>query len=178
MLKITGDMIKRLRATTGNTVSIPDCIKILTETVGDVNKSVQLLAERGILPFTKKENIIDSLEWRTPYKLGELITIIANDYDKNRYSPPEKYFCLYAKRVEGFYLAELTCYLDDYPDGSGNEDVYPDFIVKEGLEYFYDGQQFEDVIFNALHQKRRPSMIEFISALEYYSKRDSFMDLQ
>jgi len=52
MVNITMDMIKDLRERTG--VGIMDCKKALSESDGDIDKSIRLLKERGALTAAKK----------------------------------------------------------------------------------------------------------------------------
>lgn len=58
-----------------------------------------------------------------------------------------------------------------------DEEIFPDFVVKEILKLFYLGEHFEDVIHNVLFQRNKPSMEEFIKGLNYYREHDSFIDL-
>ena len=48
----------------------------------------------------------------------------------------------------------------------------------ESLELLYYGEQFEDVLMNVQSQIEEPTTDEYISALDYYSKHDVFMDFK
>ena len=54
--------------------------------------------------------------------------------------------------------------------------MFPDFIVKESLELFYDGRQFEDVLMNVHHQKNNATKEDYILSLNYYAEYDTFKD--
>ena len=70
------------------------------------------------------------------------------------------------------------CYLEISPAISDDDkEVYPNFVVKEFLELLYYGEQCEDVLMNVLAQKENSTINEYIPALDYYSKYDTFMSL-
>ncbi|HFE3443446.1 hypothetical protein [Klebsiella aerogenes] len=86
------------------------------------------------------------LEYIKPYSLKELITkIVHQGYTKDN-------FCLYTKEYEAVATPELVCYLDRYPEVSDDEDVYPEYVEQNELELFFYGDQFMDVLKNALNQ--------------------------
>ena len=97
------------------------------------------------------------LKLREPYKLGEIIRILADKIKTNgiykNLDYDEMKFCLYTKEYTGVITANLVCYLDDYPDVTDDdEEVYPLFALNEKLDFFCDGVDIEDVIGNSLHQ--------------------------
>jgi hypothetical protein len=115
----------------------------------------------------------NNLEFDKPYQLQQIIDTISKDIYKNGFS--NNNFCLYSS--EDNLKPELICYLESSPIISDDdEEIYPDFIIKESLNLLYYGQQFEDVLMNVLEQKNNAITIDFIMALDYYSKNDTFMD--
>ena len=109
-----------------------------------------------------------------PYQLSKIIEIISKEIKEGGFT--DENYCLYA--CDETLKPELICYLDVYPIVSDNEEeVYPDFIIKESLNLLYYGEQFEDVIMNVLEQKNNPIIDDYILALNYYSKYDTFKDL-
>ncbi len=60
--------------------------------------------------------------------------------------------------------------------GWRDEEIYPNFIIEESLSLLYYGQQFEDVLINVLEQKNNPTIDDYILALDYYSRYDTFKD--
>jgi hypothetical protein len=76
----------------------------------------------------------------------------------------------------------MICYADGGVDiNDDDEEVYPDFIVKNGFEHFCSGELFEDVIYQAVQQKGEknltPTMSELVAALDYYIKHDTYLTL-
>lgn len=117
-----------------------------------------------------------------PYKLGELVTILSDAIMAEGLDKTLNYeitdFCLYTREYEEFASADLVCYLEHYPDVDDyDEEIYPDFVVKENLRLFYSGEHFEDVVHHVLSHKNKPSMEECIKALNYYREHDAFLNL-
>lgn len=122
------------------------------------------------------------LKKRKAYYLSELITIIANAIIENGIDKLLDYkdmdFCIYTKGYTECASANLVCYLEDYPNvNDEDEEEYPEFVCKEKLKMFYHAEHFEDVISNALYQKRNASMDEFIAGLNYYREHDDFITM-
>ena len=121
-----------------------------------------------------------SLNFRQPYKLSDIITAAIEKFRANdlKFTYDGKAFNIYFKNYTESVSEDLVCYLDDETMVTDDdEEIYPEFVTEENLELFYYGETFEDVIFNALHQKADPSMSELIQCLNYYSEHDSFLDL-
>ena len=123
----------------------------------------------------KNESNMKSLELRKPYQLQQIIDVISKDIHKCGLEGT--IFCLYAN--EDILKPELVCYLESYPTISDDdEEIYPDFIIKESLDLLYYGEQFEDVLMNVLEQKNDAIIDDYILALDYYSKYDTFKDFK
>jgi len=118
---------------------------------------------------------MENIEFRKPYNLSQIIYVISKDIEKNGFKNTN--FCLYTNEDEEIASSDLICYLDLNPSiTDDDEEVYPDFVINESLEFFYDGQQFEDVLMNVLHQKKQASIDDFILGLNYYMEHDTFLD--
>lgn len=123
-----------------------------------------------------------NLKKRELYRLGELIITISNAIIKNGIDKLLDYndmdFCIYTEGYIEYASVDSVCYLDDYPDiNDEGEEEYPDFVIRQELELFYSGEQFEDVIGNILHQKSNASINEFIAGLNHYREYDDFLEL-
>jgi hypothetical protein len=116
---------------------------------------------------------MSGLELRKPYQLQQVIDVISKDIHKNGFTNTN--FCLYSN--DDILKPELICFLESSPTISDDdEEIYPDFIIKKSLDLLYYGQQFEDVLMNVLVQKNNAAIDDYILALDYYSKHDSFED--
>jgi hypothetical protein len=85
--------------------------------------------------------------------------------------------CLYSSDAADRIRADLVCYLDDYPDVVNDKDHYSTFVTTNNLHLLYYGEQFKDVMINALTQKPQASIGEIIEALNYYMENDDFLDI-
>ena len=128
------------------------------------------------------------VELRKPYKISELIEIATKDYwvvnerdvDSDHLCPDTGIYDLqlYTQKFEEEIYEDLICYLEDYPEITDeDEEIFPEFVVKEGLVFLYSGENFESVITGAFNHKLDPSMKEFIDLLNYYRDNDSYLDL-
>lgn len=125
---------------------------------------------------------MNKIKMNEPYKLSELVSELANMITAKGLDENLDYentdFCLYTKGYKDFASADTICYLENYPDvNDEDEEIFPDFVVKENLKLFYSGEDFEDVVHNILFQRDQPTMEEFINGLNYYREHDSFLDL-
>ena len=107
---------------------------------------------------------------QTFHTVAKIIESLADDYEAG------DEFCLYGK-TSGELKEDEKYWIDDYPDVSDDGDeIYPDAVVKLSLSYVYSGQQFADVLQNVLSQKKSASTKDFVAALDFYSKNDTFLD--
>lgn len=127
----------------------------------------------------QKDMTAITLEKEHAYTLRDLIDIALKN--ESLFEP----YCIYTTMdtFEEEYDKNMICYVDDYPN---DDDIEPDFVVKNNLEYYYMGQQFTSIIHVATDEKVKAyrknkqntevvSMKEFIQSLEYYSDNDTFM---
>jgi hypothetical protein len=155
-------------------------------------KGIDFIEDKQILGQLFSD-IKDNVEFRKPYKLSELITIVAKkcvfeveEYErlgyisqKEKEYDPDNFYYLYTKRRDEIATAELICYAEGYPDVTDEEEeIFPNFVVNEKLEKFCSDEIFESVIGNILHQKKQPTMKNFIDGLNYYLDDDAFIDLE
>lgn len=112
------------------------------------------------------------IEQREPYQLQQIIGIMSEEISENGFTNRD--YCLYA--IEGVLSPELICYLEVSPTISDDDEIYPSFVAQKSLNLLYYGQQFEDVLINVLTQKKNPTIDDYILALNYYSKYDTFKD--
>ncbi|MCL1918604.1 MAG: hypothetical protein FWG14_09875 [Peptococcaceae bacterium] len=186
---VTTDMIKRLRDLTHGDLSLAKCKNALDKADGNIYNAVQLLVEWGAVTLYKRtaeRNIYDKIKLREPYKLSELITIIADEAnefeDSSRHSFADTGFDLYTENYEDTCYANLVCYaVDGLIVNDEDEEVYPDFVIEKNLDFYCNGWLFEDVIYQAVRQKdlqnTQPTIDELVAALDYYKKRDTYLDL-
>lgn len=115
------------------------------------------------------------LDLRKAYQLQQIIDIASKEIRENGFTDED--YCLYSH--ENILTSEVVFYLETSPTISDDDkEVYPDFVVMESLELLYYGEPFEDVLMNVQAQKENPTINEYISALDYYSKYDTFMDFK
>ncbi|MCI9226766.1 MAG: hypothetical protein HFG86_01895 [Dorea sp.] len=128
-----------------------------------------------------------NVELRKPYKISDLIELVTKDYwavnqdgiNSNHQCPDTGIYDLniYTNNFEDLIVEDLICYLEEPPEITDeDEEVFPEFVVKEGLTLLYSGENFESVIEVAFDQKHQPSMQEFVDSLNHYREYDSYLD--
>ena len=118
------------------------------------------------------------------YSIEELIEIVKNKFDrdidnygKEKYNP-DNYYSVYITKDESLtensiiYVGETSKIDDD------DNEIYPNEVLGSNLEFCYSCENFQSVIDLAYEQKSDASIIDFIKCLDYYSKRDTFLDLK
>lgn len=104
------------------------------------------------------------------YPVREIIKAVSEDLDFG------DSFCLYGKMANRA-IEDQAYWIDGYPDVTDDgEEIYPDEVSGQALDYIYSGQQFSDVVQNVLRSKKNPTMEDYLSAFDYYSKNDTFID--
>jgi len=88
-------------------------------------------------------------------------------------------FGLYRKPSDAPITKDMMCWADDgVTANDDDEDVYPEFSINNGLEFFYSGERFVDVVLSVLYQAKNPSIDTLIKALNYYDDTDDFLDIE
>lgn len=109
---------------------------------------------------------------REPITLYDLFEIIRAKSDKG------VSYCVYSCLTDTDEAAlDTICYLDEYADINDDEEVFPSFVVKNGLNFLFREELLQDVITNALHQKPSASNQEILEAVKFYNSKDAFISL-
>jgi hypothetical protein len=58
-----------------------------------------------------------------------------------------------------------------------DEEIFPESITQNNLEFWFTDELLEDVTFNTLKQNTSTTNEEILKAIKHYNERDSFMDL-
>jgi hypothetical protein len=104
---------------------------------------------------------------RKPLKIEELVTI--------EYKILEV-FDLYVKKEHRLFNAESIVYLDEVVaiNDETDEEIYPEFVVKNDLEWYLSGQVVIDILDNTKYQLKKISIQDYIKNLNNYSEHDCY----
>lgn len=111
--------------------------------------------------------------------IGDVIDLVKERYLK------EGIYAVYADNNWHIYEADDTLLLTtlccvtappDFDDET-DEEIIPDFAAENGMRLSIVSGVFQDVIINALEQKRDAANEELLKALNYYLEKDTFMKL-
>jgi elongation factor Ts len=184
MSKISLELIKKIKSRTD--AGTVDCKKALEETEGDLDRALQLLAQRGatileISRFEKRRKIArtdadvkaDIARYvRVPIKIEELFIVPESILEEHQ---------LYVTREVGeknFMDKGVIVYLDDIVgvDDETDKEIYPTFALNNNLEMNLLGKLVNDIIYNTKHQLKNPTANDFIKNFNNYMKHDCFLD--
>lgn len=117
------------------------------------------------------------------YSFPALFELVKNKLDRDfDINEKEKYI---RENIYDIYVAKdeklnenTTLYVGEPVeiDDDDNE-VYPQEVVENNLEFYYSCQNFQDVIDLAYTQKSNVSIDEIIQCLNCYTENDTFLDL-
>lgn len=119
------------------------------------------------------------LEFRRPYTFRRIIDDIRRKMlnDSEYYLHHPNGWCIYS--ADEKLTLDSVCYIEDYASVTeDDEEVFPDFVLENGLEFAYTRQLLEDVIGSALYQNEFADNNLIFRALEYYDEYDDFMDIR
>lgn len=111
------------------------------------------------------------------YTFGEIINIVKEAYLKDGESSfyTDNGWAVYSKNDEMELSTE--CYIDKLPEINDKyEEVYPDFVRTNSLEFVYSCELLQDTISSALDQKSEVNDEELLNAIKYYDENDDFIE--
>lgn len=119
------------------------------------------------------------LEHHRAYKFEEVINYIKTLFLEKGVDAvfKDNNWCVYA--ASDIITLTDICYIDEYSDFDDDDEneILPDFIEENDLEFVFREELLQDVIINALEQKPDASLSELFAAINFYSEKDNFMQL-
>lgn len=111
------------------------------------------------------------MKYNKTIKLTDLIDVLKTQKKTLTY-------CVYGKGPSGQATLEIDCVIGEYSEiTDDDEEIFPESITQNNLEFWFTDELLEDVTFNALKQKTSTTNEEILKAIKHYNERDSFMDL-
>ncbi len=85
-------------------------------------------------------------------------------------------FCVYGAPQDTPLTLHTPCVIEAFSRiTDDDEEIYPPYVIQNGLEFWFSDELLEDVVMSALHHKPTVSNTELLAAIEYYAERDCFM---
>ncbi|MHC8293331.1 DUF7716 domain-containing protein [Pseudomonas sp. LB3P58] len=111
------------------------------------------------------------MQYKQTIKLTDLIDFLKTQKKTLTY-------CVYGKGSSDQATLESDCVIDEYSEiTDDDEEIFPESITQNNLEFWFTDELLEDVTFNVLKQKKSATNEEILKAIKHYNDRDSFMDL-
>ena len=87
-------------------------------------------------------------------------------------------YCVYGKGPSDQVTLETDCVIGEYSEISDDdEEIFPESITQNSLDFWITDKLLEDVTSNALQQKISATNEQILKTIKYYNERDSFIDL-
>jgi len=75
-----------------------------------------------------------------------------------------------------FMLISDVAYLEEDEIVLIDGEEVPKIVIDKGMSYYYDPNQFEDVISFQYEKDHRSTIDDYIKALDHYHEKDDFLD--
>ncbi|POA30183.1 MULTISPECIES: hypothetical protein [Pseudomonas] len=109
------------------------------------------------------------MHYQQHLSIGELIGLL-------RQQEKTLHFCVYGTQDSSTITLQTVCVIEAFPQITDNdEEIYPDFVIRQGLEFWFSDDLLEDVVMSALQHKPSVTDVELLKAIRYYAEHDCFM---
>ena len=110
------------------------------------------------------------MKYEEPTTMAALIEMVRGREDAGQR------YCVYGRGDSDDATLDSECFLAAHPRLTDDDsEVYPGFVVQNGLELWYREELVHDVVMNALHQDASVSNETVLAALKHYDNRDAFL---
>ncbi|WP_310604577.1 DUF7716 domain-containing protein [Anaerosporobacter sp.] len=119
------------------------------------------------------------IEKHKPFTLDQILDYARVSSSEQNSEFESLYVYVRMKTIENDDISlNEECFFDDAPaGGDDDQDVFPLFVQENNLEVLCSCVQIVDVVTAALQQKPNVSTIELLESLDYYLRRDGFLEL-
>ncbi|MDM1298305.1 hypothetical protein HXZ94_07295 [Empedobacter falsenii] len=109
------------------------------------------------------------------YQIEEFFNLVKNKQERPEHYDPSFIYSIYTK-TESLELGDQI-YIGDTSNFDDNDnEIFPDFVVNNGYEYYCSDENIQDVIDLALRNNPNYSDAELLQRLKYYLEKDTFLD--
>ncbi len=98
-----------------------------------------------------------------------------NDDDTDKFAK-FPYIYISSDEDESILDLETICYLDNGPKIIDRKEVFPDFVIENGLDILCSGDVFMDVYDDLDERYPNFTKDQFIDALNYYMDNDDYIE--
>jgi hypothetical protein len=85
-------------------------------------------------------------------------------------------YCVYGGGASDQATLESECTIDEHSEiTDDDEEIFPESVTQNNLEFWFTDELLEDVTFNALKQKASATNEDILKAIKHYNEYDSFM---
>lgn len=109
------------------------------------------------------------------YIIEEFLELVKNKQDRKTSYDPEYNYAVYSSKDE--FEPEMKVFIGDPLDIGGNDnEILPDFVYHNKLNYMCSDENIQDVVDLAFRQRTDITSSQLITALNHYLEKDDFLD--
>ncbi|MBP2615149.1 hypothetical protein [Chryseobacterium jejuense] len=111
------------------------------------------------------------------YFIEEFLELVKNKQDRKESYDPEYNYAVYSSKDE--FEPEMKVFIGDHLDiGDNDNEILPDFVYHNKLNYMCSDENIQDVVDLAFRQYADVSFSQLITALNHYLEKDDFLDFK
>ncbi|WP_426479028.1 DUF7716 domain-containing protein [Chryseobacterium sp. CBSDS_008] len=111
------------------------------------------------------------------YSIEEFLALVKNKQDRKESYDPEYNYAVYSSIDE--FKPEMKVFIGDPLDiGENDNEILPDFVFHNKLNYLCSDENIQDVVDLAFRQCADVTSSQLIKALNHYLKKDDFLDFK
>ncbi len=110
--------------------------------------------------------------------LRDIIEYIVDTYNTKGESEvyEDNNWCIYSEDFD--VTLDSKCVVDNYPDYDDDDnEILPEYAEQNDMELVFRDELIQDVIINAVVQKKDLSVEKIMEAINYYNEYDCFMEI-
>lgn len=111
------------------------------------------------------------------YYIEEFLELVKNKQDRKESYDPEYNYAVYSSKDE--FESGMKVFIGDPLDiGESDNEILPDFVYHNKLNYMCSDENIQDVVDLAFRQYADISFSQLITALNHYLEKDDFLDFK
>ncbi|RXM38330.1 hypothetical protein BOQ62_17285 [Chryseobacterium sp. CH21] len=111
------------------------------------------------------------------YVIEEFLELVKSKQDRKASFDPEYNYAVYSSKEE--FKPEMKIFIGDPLDiGENDNEILPDFVFHNKLNYMCSDENIQDVVDLAFTQCADVTPSQLITALNHYLEKDDFLDFK
>ncbi|CAD0219350.1 hypothetical protein FW781_03820 (plasmid) [Chryseobacterium panacisoli] len=111
------------------------------------------------------------------FPIEEFLELVKNKQDRKTSFDPDYNYAVYSSKDE--FEQQMKIFIGDPLDiGENDNEILPDFVFQNKLNYMCSDENIQDVVDLAFRQYAGVTSSQLIDALNHYLEKDDFLDFK